>query len=48
MNTNNKERPLRILLKTEQFKRLIDNVLSEQELRNNKKLIKSTTNGKEK
>lgn len=48
MNTNNKVRPIKILLKTEQFKRLIDNVLSEQVMSNNKKLIKSTTSGKEK
>lgn len=35
---------MRLIITTEQFKRLIDNVLSEQVLRNNKKLIKSITN----
>ena len=39
---------MRLIITTEQFKHLIDNVLSEQELHNNKKLIKSTTDGKKK
>jgi len=43
MNTNNNARTLKVLLTTEQFKRLIDNVMNEQLTCNEKKLIKSNT-----
>lgn len=39
---------MKLLITTEQFTRLIDKVLCEQEVGDNKKLIKTTTNGKKK
>ncbi|MFM1756216.1 MAG: hypothetical protein RL621_1164 [Bacteroidota bacterium] len=48
MKQNPKGSTLRLLITTEQFTRLIDQVITEQQLGNNKKLIKSTTNVKKK
>ncbi len=48
MKSNKIVRPIKLLITTEQFTRLIDKVICEQELSNNKKLIKSTTNGRKK
>ncbi|MFM1928765.1 MAG: hypothetical protein RL387_93 [Bacteroidota bacterium] len=41
-------RSMKLLITTEQFTRLIDQIITEQQIGNNKKLIKSTTNVKKK
>ncbi len=48
MKQNTEESTLRLIITTEQFTRLIDQVITEQQISNNKKLIKSTTNVKKK